>query len=284
MQLTRRRLFAVLGFEVITLGAIASVIHFVSTRNNGLVWSTTAAGAYWHLVSIGFPVVSLTTALLPFVAKISKNKTTRLKSLSQMLKACNEWLDASRGNTPVQMVWDAPDPGMLDNFVEHRKLLWRIRRMSARDQQISYILVGEPAPLSRANPLARIEEFEFYKRSKQFKQFRTYEKCPADPSTAEYHQVLRRYMQRVLKEFEDWELDGWDLSPEKAREVDTFFLRVGNNAVFVRFDQDGKPKIYQTCDPHVIDRLNTLFKELQRFSKKRAKGTRPRDDDAVNVG
>jgi hypothetical protein len=96
-----------------------------------------------------------------------------------------------------------------------------------------------------------------------------HEKCPPDPTYAEFDRVTKRYQNRVVSEYDDWELDSFELPSEKAHEVDTFFFRVGNRAVLIKLDPNKAARISETSDPHLIQLLDSRFRELVRLSKKR---------------
>jgi hypothetical protein len=279
MQVTAKRLVVILGVVVILAAAATWIVHDVSLRRNGAVGIFTAPQIYLFISSV---VVSLCLWFVQAFLKVRRKKLTTRITLKQGLKLVREWLESAKRHDPIQFVYDSKDPGSAIDFRAHRGLLWGIRLAVARGCRVQFILAGKPGTFSRANPLFNYGgDFESFKKTSQFRQFRLHEKCPADATREEFEEVMHRYMDRVGIEYDDWELDLWELLAEHAEHVDMFFFRVGNKAVLVKLNPAGAPTVSETSDPHVITILDGRFRQFLAVSKKLPKRSIPGDQNVL---
>lgn len=261
-----KRLVAAFCFELFLCIGFALWIRRVSILNGGVVWSLPAHTLYLYIGTLFTTMVSLTMGAAKLLHLLPGKATIRAGPLGPaQLKRIHERIRMAKRGSAIDIMVDCPDLGSLVSFVEHRRLHWQIRMARARGVSVKFLLLGEPAPISRANPIFnRVENFKAFKSTAQFKQFMRFFPGVSDPTADEFRELMTRYMSGLLEDYDDWGTDVHRLPSEYAKEVRFFLFRIGTKVSYIKLIPDCKrpPAAFETSDRHLVESMTAQFAHL----------------------
>lgn len=272
MKVFPRRLLAAFCLEFLVCAGAVLWIHKLSRLNNRIVWSLHAHTLYLYCGTGLVGILGLTIALSKLFPLLPKKETVRIGPLRQrQLRRIRELVCAAKRGSLIYIMTDCPDFGSLISFVEHRRLLWEIRMARTRRVAVKFLFLGEPALISRGNPLFnRTEDFEVFKRTTQFRQFMRFFPGISDPTADQFKQLMRRYMKRLLEDYADWGTDVLYLPSEHAKNVGFFLFRVAHKLAYIKLPSGAGqvPEAFETSDRHVVESMTEQFAHLCRIAER----------------